>query len=130
MIAHHIDPARGIIATRAAGKVTLLDLAAYLARLMADAKFSADYDALIVALDVEATAPATSVGTFGPIFRAWSKRRAGVRWAFVLPNVETKTLVESALLKAKLGNVETKCFLSEGAAFAWLEAARSSPLRE
>ncbi len=103
-----------------------MDVATYLARLMRDPKFSSSYNSLIVAMDLDAVAPASSVTTFAPIFRAWSVRRAGVKWAFVLPSAASKDLVESALAQARLCSVQTKCFLTEGAACAWLEAGLGS----
>jgi hypothetical protein len=69
----------------------------------------------------EQTVPAgVALKSFAPAFRAWSGRREGARWAFVLPNTATKALVDSALVEARLTSVATKCFLSESAALGWL----------
>lgn len=130
MIAHHIDPLRRIITTRVSGRVSVSELVAYLYRLMRDPKFNSDFNALIVAMDVEAVAPATSAELFAPIVRAWSQRRVGAKWAFVLPNTETKNLAESALNEVRLTSVSARCFVTEAAAFAWLAPTNVAPERD
>lgn len=121
MIDYHIDVHRRIVTTRVAGRLAFADLANHLQRLLRDPKFSGDYNALIVACDEQAVPAAGSVSAFGPMVRAWSKRRAGVKWAFVLPSQATRTFAESALNELRLTNLTTRCFLAESAALAWLE---------
>lgn len=122
MLTHHIDAGHRLITTRASGKVTLGDIAAYLQRLIRDSKFSSDFNALIVVMDEQTVPPAATLKTFAPAVRAWSNRREGAKWAFVLPSAAAKALVDSALVEARLTSVLTKCFLSEGAALGWLGA--------
>lgn len=123
MIANHVDPLRRIITTRASGRVTFGDLAGYLADLVRDPHFSADFNALVVAMDPDVVPAPAMVGTWAPLVRAWSKRRAGVKWAFVLPTPETRAAAESILNELKLTSVTSRCFLSESAAQAWLAPA-------
>ena len=121
MIAYHVDSARKIVITRVSGRFTFGELAGHLHRLMRDPKFSPSFNALIVAMDVAAVPPPTSVSAFAPLVRAWSVRRAGVKWAFVLPTKETRAFAESALNEVKLTTLTSRCFLSEAAAMAWLD---------
>jgi hypothetical protein len=123
MIAHHIDADRRVITTRASGKVTVGDVAGYLQRLVRDPKFNSEYNSLIVAMDEQTVPSGATLTALGPVVRVWSGRRAGVKWAFVLPNNATKALVESAIVEARLTSVITKCFLSENAAMGWLMPA-------
>jgi hypothetical protein len=123
MIAYHVDSVRKIVVTRVSGRLTFGELAGHLHRLMRDPKFSPDYNALIVAMDAAAVPPPTSVSAFTPLVRAWSVRRVGVKWAFVLPTKETRAFAESALNEVKLTTLTTRCFLSEAAALGWLEPA-------
>jgi hypothetical protein len=122
MIDYHLDLARSIVVTRAAGKITAGELSAYLVRLMRDPQFQADLNALILVNDVNTVPNKLEAGLIAPLIRAWSKRRAGVRWAFVLPNQPTRDVVESLLVDAHLTAVIARCFLAESAALAWLEA--------
>lgn len=119
MIAHHIDAEQRIITTRASGKITLGDIAGYLQRLIRDPEFRSDFNSLIV-VDEQTVPSAGTLKTFAPAVRAWSNRRAGAKWAFVLPNARTKALVDSALVDARLTSVVTKCFLGETEARDWL----------
>jgi hypothetical protein len=121
MIDYHIDVARRIVTTRVTGRLSLADLAGHLQRIVRDPKFSADFNALIVAMDATAVPTDTSVALLAPLVRAWSLRRTGVKWAFVLPDATSKAQAESGLLRLKLTSVSTRCFRSENAALAWLE---------
>jgi hypothetical protein len=123
MIAHYVDPIRRIVTTRVSGRLTFGELAGHFQHLMRDPKFSPDFNALIVAMDAGAVPPPVTVSALAPLVRAWSYRRAGVRWAFVLPTPQTRALTESALHEVNLTTVATKCFLAESAAIAWLERA-------
>jgi hypothetical protein len=125
MLEYHVDPARRIIVTRVTGRVSFGDFSEHLTRIFRDAQFNPEFNALIVAMDVAAVPAASSVSLMTPLVRAWSKRRAGARWAFVLPDAETCAFAETALAGLKLTAVTTKCFLAEAAAMAWLE----TPLR-
>lgn len=121
MLDYHIDVARGIVITRAVGRVTLSDLTNHLTRLMRDPAFRPELNALIIAADVSAVPGPVGMGAITPIVRAWSKRRAGVKWAFVLPDRTTRDYAESALDEARLTALSARCFLSESAALTWLE---------
>ena len=121
MLDYHIDVPRGIVITRAIGRVTLADLTTHLTRLMRDSAFRPELNALIIAVNVDAVPNRVGVGAITPLVRAWSKRRAGVKWAFVLPNQATREFAESALNEARLTSVTARCFLSESSALAWLE---------
>ena len=127
MIDFHIDTARRLVITRAAGHVSYTDVVNHLQRIFRDAKFDPEYNALIVATDVSAVPSPTSIALISPLLKAWSKQRAGAKWAFVMPNAETKALVEEALHNLKLTAVSARCFNTEGAAFAWLETTSVSP---
>jgi hypothetical protein len=133
MLDYHIDVARNIVTTRAAGRVNAADVSTYLIRLMRDPAFKAGLNALIVAMDASAVPGPVGVGALTPLIRAWSKRRAGVKWAFVLPDRATRDFVESAVEQARLTSVTARCFLSESAALAWLDpidqrvAAKATP---
>jgi hypothetical protein len=120
MIDYHVDDARCIVVTRASGKVTIADVAGYLVRLMRDPSFRPELNALIIAGDVDAVPMTDGLSLIAPLVRAWSKRRAGVKWAFVLPDRATRDFAESALQRAQLTAVATRCFLSETAAIGWL----------
>lgn len=126
MLAYHIDPARHIVTTRAAGRVTVADLTTHITRLMRDPAFSSDLNAMIIAADRAAVPGPVGVGAITPLVRAWSKRRAGVKWAFVLPDKASRDFAESALNEARLTAVTARCFLSEAAALAWLAPAAAS----
>jgi hypothetical protein len=121
MLDYHIDPARSLIITRAMGRITATELSAYLVRLMRDPMFRAEMNALIIASDVNSIPTANEVALLAPLIRAWSKRRAGVKWAFVLPNQAARDFAESMLAQARLTALTTRCFLSEAAALAWLD---------
>ncbi|MDO8542671.1 MAG: hypothetical protein Q7S40_19700 [Opitutaceae bacterium] len=123
MIDYHIDTARSIVITRAVGRVTISDLTGHFVRLMRDPAFKPELNALIIATDESAVPTPVGVGALSPLVRAWSKRRTGVKWAFVLPNQATRDFAESALQQVRLTEVFARCFLSEGAALAWLEPA-------
>jgi hypothetical protein len=128
MIDYHVDPLRRIVTTRVTGRVSLADFAYHLQRILRDPKFKPEFNALIVAIDPTAIPSSTSLGFVQPLVRAWSNRRAGARWAFVLPTNEARASAESLLLNLKLTSVVTRCFLSEASALAWLDAA-SAPAR-
>jgi hypothetical protein len=130
MIDFHVDPLRRIVTTRVMGRVSLTDFACHLQRILRDPKFSAEFNALIIATDATAIPSSTSINVVQPLIKAWSYRRAGARWAFVLPTAETKTFAESMLLELRLTSVATRCFLSESAALAWLETVATSPRPE
>ena len=120
MLDYHIDAARGLVITRAVGRITLGDLTGHLTRLMRDPAFRPELNALIIAADVSAVPGPVGVGAITPIVRAWSKRRAGVKWAFVLPDRTSKDFAESAIDEARLTALMARCFLSESAALEWL----------
>jgi hypothetical protein len=120
MLDYHVDRARNIVTTRAAGRVSVGDLTGHFVRLMRDPAFSPDLNALIIVADVDAVPGPVGVGALAPLVRAWSKRRAGVKWALVLPNRATRDFAESALEQVKLTSVAARCFLSESAALQWL----------
>ena len=128
MLDYHIDLTRNVVITRAAGRVSVIDVTNHLVRLMRDAAFKPELNALIIAADINAVPNPVGVGALAPLVRAWSKRRAGVKWAFVLPNQTARDMAESALDQVKLTAVSARCFLSEGAAIAWLcaDAPRAS----
>lgn len=133
MLDYHIDLARNTVVTRAIGRVSISDLSVHLVRLMGDPLFKPELNALIVANDVSAVPSKTGVGVLTPLVRAWSKRRTGVRWAFVLPNRATLDFAELALGELRLTAVTARCFLSEAAAWGWLEpepAGRVKPAGE
>lgn len=121
MLDYHIDQARNTVVTRAIGRVTIGDLTNHLVRLMGDPLFKPELNALVIAHDVSAVPSKTGVGALTPLVRAWSKRRAGVKWAFVLPNRATLDFAESALGEVRLTAVTARCFLSEAAAWGWLQ---------
>lgn len=123
MLDYHIDTARQLVITRAVGRVTTADVTAHFVRLMRDAAFKPEMNALIIAADAEAVPSPVAVGALAPLIRAWSKRREGVKWAFVLPSRETRDFAESALEQVRLSAVSARCFLSESAALAWLTPA-------
>jgi hypothetical protein len=129
MLDYHIDPARNLIVTRAMGKITAGELSTYFVRLMRDPVFQPELNALIIAVDVSAVPTANEVMLLAPLIRAWSKRRAGVKWAFVLPNQASRDFAESMLAQARLTAVTSRCFLSEPAAAAWLEPAAGTAVR-
>ena len=124
MLDYHVDRARNIVTTRAAGRVSVADLTTHFVRLMRDPAFTPDLNALILVADVDAVPGPVGVGALAPLVRAWSKRRAGVKWALVLPNRATRDFAESALEQVKLTSVTARCFLSESSALAWLGADR------
>ena len=126
MLDYHIDTARSVVVSRAVGRVTVAEVANHIIRLMRDPAFKPELNALIVAGDVNAVPGPVGVGALTPLVRAWSKRRAGVKWAFVLPNRTTRDFVESAIEQARLTAVTTRCFVAESAALAWLEPAPGS----
>jgi hypothetical protein len=126
MLDYHIDPARNVVVTRALGRLTVAEVANHIIRLMRDPAFKPELNALIVAGDVNAVPGPVGVGALTPLVRAWSKRRAGVKWAFVLPNRATRDFVESAIEEARLNAVTTHCFVSENAALAWLTPTANS----
>jgi hypothetical protein len=123
MIDYHIDQARNLAITRATGRITVAEVTAHLVRMMRDPAFHPDLNALIVAGNVETVPGPIGIGALTPLVRAWSKRRAGVKWAFVLPDKATRDIVESALQEARLTALTTHCFISESAALVWLEPA-------
>jgi hypothetical protein len=123
MLDYHIDTARNLAVTRAVGRVSAAEVANHIVRLMRDPGFKPELNALIIAADVDAVPGPVGVGAITPLVRAWSKRRAGVKWAFVLPNRATRDFVESAVEQARLTAVSTRCFLSETTALAWLTPA-------
>lgn len=127
MIAYHIDPLRRVVTTRVSGRLTLADLTGHMHQLLRDPKFRADYNALIIAMDLEAVPSANSVATFAPLVRAWSNRRAGAKWAFVLPTPATRTFAETALNEVRLSSIITRCFLAESSALAWLDSSTVAP---
>lgn len=125
MLDYHIDAARNLVITRALGQITVADLATHLTRMMRDARFRPELNALIVASDVSAVPGPLGVATITPLVRVWSKRRAGVKWAFVLPDRTSRDFVEKAIIDARLTAVSARCFLSESAALGWLDAGSS-----
>jgi hypothetical protein len=127
MIDYHVDPTHRIIVTRVAGRLSFGDFADHLQRIFRDAQFKAEFNALIVALDVAAVPSAATIDLLQPLVRAWSQRRAGAHWAFVLPDAATFAFAESALRTLKLTAVTPACFLSETAAMAWLEQRTRLP---
>jgi hypothetical protein len=122
MLSYHIDSSRRIVTTRVSGRLTLSGLTEFLQKVFRDPKFDASYDALIVAMDADAVPPASAAAMMAPLVRSWSNRRSGARWAFVLPSEESRNAAELALNEVRLTAVVTRCFLSEAAAGAWLEA--------
>lgn len=122
MIDYHIDVSRHLITTRAAGHVSYAELAAYLHRLYRDPHFAPDLDGLIVAMDPDVVPTPLSIALLKPLIRAWSGRRAGAKWAIVMPDAATKDRAELLLHELKLA-VPTRCFTSEASALAWLEPA-------
>lgn len=127
MIDYHVDPLRGLVTTRVTGRVSLSDFAYHLQRILRDPKFKPEFSALIVASDAGAIPSPASVNLVQPLVRAWSHRRAGARWAFVLPTNEARASAESLLIGLKLTSVVTRCFLSEASALAWLDPSAASP---
>lgn len=123
MIEYQLDPTRRIITTRVTGAVSFGELANYIHQLVRDPDFKADFHGLIVAVDLAAVPAPSTVGTLAPLVRAWSSRRKGVKWAFVLPTAESKAFAERALQEVAPTGVTTKCFLTEAAGRTWLEGS-------
>ena len=123
MIDYQLDPLRRIITTRVTGAISFAHLANYIHRLVRDPEFKTDFNGLIVAMDLAAVPAPTTVGTLAPLIRAWSSRRQGVKWAFVLPDAASRAFAEKALLEVALTGVTTKCFVTESAALKWLDPA-------
>lgn len=121
MFAYHIDPTRRVAVTRVSGRLSTITLADYLPKLFRDPKFDPTFDAMVVAMDEEAIPPPSLAAMLAPLVRSWSAKRAGVRWAFVLPNEAAGQRAEMALNQVRLTAVATRCFVSEAAAFAWLD---------
>ena len=130
MLDYHIDTARNLAVTRAIGRVSAAEVANHIVRLMRDPGFKPELNALIIAADVDAVPGPMGVGAITPLVRAWSKRRAGVKWAFVLPNRATRDFVESAIEQARLTAVSTRCFLAESSALAWLTPTEAAAAAE
>lgn len=126
MIDYHVDVVRRIVTTRVTGRISFSDFANHLQRILRDPKFHPEFNGLIVATTAAAIPSPTSVALIRPIVRVWSTRRAGVRWAFVLPDNDTKNFTESVLLDLKLTSVTTRCFTSESAALGWLESGAAA----
>lgn len=126
MIDYHVDVARRIVTTRVSGRISFSDFANHLQRILRDPKFHPDFNGLIVAATAAAVPSPTSIALIRPLVRVWSSRRAGVRWAFVLPDNDTRQFAESVLLDLRLTSVTTRCFTSESSALAWLESAASA----
>jgi len=128
MLDYHIDAARNLVITRAAGRVSFADVSAHILRLLRDPAFKPELNAMIVAADAAAIPSPVGVGTLTPLFRVWSRRRAGVKWAFVFPDRASRDFAEAALIEARLA-VTSRCFLSESAALNWLmpAVAESTP---
>lgn len=122
MLDYHIDAARNLVITRAAGRVTVGDVTTHIMRLMRDPAFKPELNAMIVAADVAAVPSAAGVSAITPLVRVWSRRRAGVKWAFVFPDKTSRDFAEAALNEARLA-VISRCFLSESAALNWLVPA-------
>lgn len=120
MLDYHIDTPRELVITRALGRVTAADVTAHFVRLMRDPAFKPDMNALIIAADEQAVPNPVTVGALAPLIRAWSKRREGVKWAFVLPTRQTRDFAEAALEQVRLSAVTARCFFSESAALAWV----------
>lgn len=123
MIDYHVDASRRLVTSRASGPVSLVDLAHHLQRILRDPKFSFSFNGLIVVGDRRSIPPPELVGLMKPLVKAWSTQRVGVRWAFVLPDAASKTVVESILHELRLTGITSRCFVSEGAALAWLDSA-------
>jgi hypothetical protein len=126
MIDYDLDLHRRIATTRVTGRLRFADLANHLHRLVRDRNFQANFDAMIVAMDGAAVPPPSSVNSLGPLLRAWSSRRHGARWAFVLPTPETQAFAIRALAEARLPDVQCRCFLSETDALDWLALPRAA----
>lgn len=130
MLDYYVDPNHRLITTRVASRVSLGDLANHLQQILRDPKFCSDFNALIVVLDAAAMPAASSVELMKPLVKAWSSRRAGAKWALVLPDQAARGFAESALAALKLTSVSARCFLSKAAAMAWLEEAATAPPRQ
>ena len=126
MLSCHIDPVRRIVITRVSGRLTAGALAEYLQRMFRDPKFDPSFDSLIIAMDVEAVPSPAVSSMLAPLVQSWSLKRSGSRWAFVLPGEAARDAAELALNQVRLSAVGTRCFLSEGAALAWLESASAA----
>jgi hypothetical protein len=127
MIDYQLDLRRRVVTTRVTGAFSFAELANYLHRLLRDPGFRADFDGLIVAADAAAMPPPLAVASLAPLVRAWSSRRNGVHWAFVLPSADARKFAERALRDVRLHHVTTQCFLSEPEAAAWLESVARAP---
>ena len=127
MITYHIDTARRVVTTRVSGPLTPINFAGYLSQLFRDPKFDASYDSLVVAMDPSAVPSRATAALMAPLVQTWSVRRSGCRCAFALPSQEARQAAEIALNEVHLTAVTTRCFLSEGAASAWLESAAGAP---
>jgi hypothetical protein len=125
MIDYQLDLRRRVVTTRVTGRFSFAELANYLHRLLRDPAFHADFDGVIIAVDPAAMPPPLAVASLAPLVRAWSSRRNGARWAFVLPSADAQKFAERALREVRLHHVTTECFLSEPEAAAWLEAVRA-----
>ncbi len=126
MLDYHVDSVRRLVVTRAIGHVTVTEVANHIIRLMCDPTFKPDLNAMIIAADVNAVPSAMEIAAIGPLVRAWSRRRVGAKWAFVLPNRATRDFVESVLAAARLPSVSTRCFTSEDAALEWLDPGQAT----
>jgi hypothetical protein len=126
MINYSLDPARKIATTRVEGPFSFAELANHLHCLLRDREFHADFDAIIIATNVAAIPPPAAIGTLAPLVRAWSSRRRGVRWAFVLPTRESLAFIERALGEVRLPDVSVQCFISEPEARRWLSREKSA----
>jgi hypothetical protein len=126
MIDLHLDPAKNLITTRIAGQVSPAELAAALYRTIRDPRFASSMSGLIVALDSNAVPDPGSFALMKPILKVWVTQRCGARWALVVPTVDAKDRAEALLSDLRLGP-SIRCFMSEGAAMAWLATAPVAP---
>jgi hypothetical protein len=119
MLDLHLDPAKNLITTRIAGKVSPAQLAAALYQTIRDPRFTSSMKGLVVALDNSAVPDPDCFALMKPILKLWITQRSGARWALVVPTTDTKDRAEALLSELRLGP-SIRCFVSEAAAMAWL----------
>ncbi len=122
MIEYTIDCERALVCARITEQISPTDLMEYIQRLWRDDAFQPTYNAIIT-IDVDDAEPVLRppmLTDWRQILEEYARRRAGAKWAFVVPQALRRRIIGEAFAQMDMGTLQVMVFTTAEEAEAWL----------
>lgn len=120
MIRYKIDTQERLVRTEMSGHNTYADFVAYLADILTDEAYDANYNTLFRVTPGASGSIAGCEPNFKDLLEKLETDRKGVRWAVVVPNHTYLSWIRLMLDNVVLDSIELRLFIDEDDALHWL----------